>query len=157
MNKLNLLKDKLDKFLESFSTQSAKLPAKKVIEAISVITNIISHENEYLRAHQYDEAAELYNIKGEAINLMSRFSTHAQEYGVNGNPDEIEAIVNAEKAFDNALQDNKILLKGALDTQTQVMKILVDGAVEDSQWGYNKQGETEIDNTRTTLSLDSRA
>lgn len=158
VKKIDLIEKRLRNLWASLEGRGeAEIPASSILEIIGSISNIISYENDYLRAQEYDKATSLFESKLEAINIMTSLASRVRDCGVKGDYNEKESIRMAERTFHELLLENKMLLKDAMDIQGEVTKILVEGAVEVSQHGYDRSGQASFDSTKTNLSLDSQA
>lgn len=130
------------------------LSADGLVAAFSKAIDVMERENVLLEADSITEAVALLSEKTAAIDHLNHLIDAVREAG--SLPEgAAEPLQSLQGRFDEVAEHNRIMLQRSLDTQSTVMKILVESAVEETQHGYSRSGKAGVDSSRATFSLDS--
>ncbi|QHI96484.1 hypothetical protein GT348_08995 (plasmid) [Aristophania vespae] len=139
----------------NYSAQNEEYSDDLLLKALDDAINIMVQENDFLRQDEFAKAVDLLPKKTELIERLNALITASRDKK-EMSAEMTDAIKSMQDKFNQVSEENMHLLKGALQTQATVMKILVESATQDSQQGYNRSGSMVADSSRAFLSLNNQ-
>lgn len=137
------IKEKLSSLSESLKETKKFNPFEEVRDALEHASIIIQKENEFLKEFKIEEATKLYENKKEAFNRIESVLLKVKNETDIDFKLLLENTKETEEKFQNALKENKDILKSSIVAQNEVTRILIEEArsISEKVGSYDRLGK----------------
>lgn len=137
------IKEKLSSLSGSLKETKKFNPFEEVRDALEHASIIIQKENEFLKEFKIEEATKLYESKKEAFNKIEAVLLKVKNETDIDFKLLLEKTKETEEKFQNALKENKDILKSSIVAQNEVTRILIEEArsISEKVGSYDRLGK----------------